>query len=270
MTIAEIAKLAGVTTRAVRHYHRVGALPEPERRRNGYRDYDLTDLARLLRLRRMVDAGVPLRRIAQDWSALHGDSAREAHEEVQAAEVLSDVVDDLRRRRDELDARIERLEDLIASAREPRHDAGVVPHLEAWVATLDADARSAVAPLLQQDVGMLGVLEASGRSAETVTALRDAYAAIMVDPEKRARFVDLAQALDSLPPDAPPARVDDVADLMESLVPPALLAELCSVDPSDPEVEAWMAVIAPPPVQAVALAVIERRRHRGTGSKESS
>lgn len=270
MTIAEIATLAGVTTRAVRHYHRVGALPEPERRGNGYRDYDLTDLARLLRLRRMVDAGVPLRRIAQERSALQGQGAGESHDVAQAGEVLSDVVVDLRRRRDELDARIERLEHLIASSQDARTDADVVPHLEGWVATLDGDIQSVVAPLLRQDADMLGVLEASGRSAETATALRSAYAAIMVDPDKRARLVDLARALDTLPLDAPPAQVDDVADLMESLVPPNLLAELRSVDPSDPEVAAWMQVVAPPPVDAVVVALIERRRHRGAGSKESS
>ncbi|MFE1561061.1 MerR family DNA-binding transcriptional regulator, partial [Streptomyces sp. NPDC058734] len=39
MRIGEIAALVGVSTRAVRHYHHVGLLPEPERRPNGYRAY---------------------------------------------------------------------------------------------------------------------------------------------------------------------------------------------------------------------------------------
>ncbi|WP_157880243.1 MerR family DNA-binding transcriptional regulator, partial [Streptomyces katrae] len=37
MRIGEIAALVGVTTRAVRHYHHVGLLPEPGRRANRYR-----------------------------------------------------------------------------------------------------------------------------------------------------------------------------------------------------------------------------------------
>ncbi len=37
MRIGEIAALVGLTTRAIRHYHHVGLLPEPARRPNGYR-----------------------------------------------------------------------------------------------------------------------------------------------------------------------------------------------------------------------------------------
>ncbi|EED6225780.1 MerR family DNA-binding transcriptional regulator, partial [Salmonella enterica subsp. enterica serovar Haifa] len=45
----ELARLAGVTVRALRHYHQVGILAEPERRSNGYREYDVHDLIRVLR-----------------------------------------------------------------------------------------------------------------------------------------------------------------------------------------------------------------------------
>jgi len=43
MRIGELAAIAGVTTRTVRHYHRIGLLPEPERQSNGYREYSLRD-----------------------------------------------------------------------------------------------------------------------------------------------------------------------------------------------------------------------------------
>ncbi len=43
MRIGEIAGIVGVSTRAVRHYHRIGLLPEPPRRANGYREYTLRD-----------------------------------------------------------------------------------------------------------------------------------------------------------------------------------------------------------------------------------
>lgn len=60
----EIAELAGTSLRAVRHYHEVGLLPEPERRSNGYKQYGVAHLVRLLRIKRLVDLGFPLARIA--------------------------------------------------------------------------------------------------------------------------------------------------------------------------------------------------------------
>lgn len=64
LTIGEVAKLAGTTVRAVRHYHAVGLLPEPERDRSGYRRYGAAALVRLLRVRRLRQLGLPLERIA--------------------------------------------------------------------------------------------------------------------------------------------------------------------------------------------------------------
>lgn len=40
MRIGEIAALVGLTSRAIRHYHHVGLLPEPERRPNGFEHLD--------------------------------------------------------------------------------------------------------------------------------------------------------------------------------------------------------------------------------------
>ena len=62
----ELAALGGVTVRTLRHYHSIGLLPEPARDPNGYRRYTLNDLLRLLRIRELTAAGVPLRDIAGD------------------------------------------------------------------------------------------------------------------------------------------------------------------------------------------------------------
>jgi DNA-binding transcriptional MerR regulator len=56
----ELAELAGTTLKTVRHYHRIGLLEEPERAANGYKRYRVKHLVRLLRIRRLVDLGVPL------------------------------------------------------------------------------------------------------------------------------------------------------------------------------------------------------------------
>lgn len=59
----EVAKLAGVTVRTLRHYHQLGLLSEPPRRANGYRDYSPADVARVLRIKRLAALGFPLSRI---------------------------------------------------------------------------------------------------------------------------------------------------------------------------------------------------------------
>jgi DNA-binding transcriptional MerR regulator len=56
----ELADLAGTTVNTIRHYHRLGLLDEPERRNNGYKQYGVPHLVCLLRIRRMVELGVPL------------------------------------------------------------------------------------------------------------------------------------------------------------------------------------------------------------------
>ncbi|WP_265523431.1 MerR family transcriptional regulator [Oerskovia flava] len=71
MRSSELARLAGVTVRTLRHYHQVGVLEEPERGLNGYRDYDVRDLVRLLRIKRLASLGIPLDRMP----ALLDDSA---------------------------------------------------------------------------------------------------------------------------------------------------------------------------------------------------
>ena len=65
LTIGQLAAYAGVTVRAVRHYHQIGLLPEPERDTSGYRRYGPTAAVLLIKIRTLADAGVPLSRIAE-------------------------------------------------------------------------------------------------------------------------------------------------------------------------------------------------------------
>lgn len=59
----EVAQLAGVSVRTLRHYHAIGILPEPPRTANGYRDYGFEHLARLLRIRQLTSLGFPLSQV---------------------------------------------------------------------------------------------------------------------------------------------------------------------------------------------------------------
>jgi DNA-binding transcriptional MerR regulator len=65
LTISEVADFAGVTVRAVRHYHQRGLLPEPPRDASGYRRYDADAVVALVRIRTLAEAGVPLARVAE-------------------------------------------------------------------------------------------------------------------------------------------------------------------------------------------------------------
>ncbi|BCJ61982.1 MerR family transcriptional regulator [Micromonospora endophytica] len=65
LTIGRLASYAGVTIRAVRHYHQIGLLPEPERDASGYRTYDAAAVVRLIRIRTLAEAGVPLARVRE-------------------------------------------------------------------------------------------------------------------------------------------------------------------------------------------------------------
>jgi DNA-binding transcriptional MerR regulator len=69
LTISQLASYAGVTVRAVRHYHAKGLLPEPERDHSGYRRYDAAAVVELIRIRTLAEAGVPLSRVKELLSA---------------------------------------------------------------------------------------------------------------------------------------------------------------------------------------------------------
>lgn len=94
----EIAELAGTSLRAVRHYHEVGLLEEPERRANGYKQYGVAHLVRLLRIKRLVDLGFSLSQIAA-----MGDADDHPEEALRALDAeLAATIERLQRARVEL------------------------------------------------------------------------------------------------------------------------------------------------------------------------
>ena len=94
----EIAELAGTSLRAVRHYHQVGLLAEPERRSNGYKQYGVAHLVRLVRIKRLVDLGFSLPQIAD-----MGDTDDHPEEALRALDdELAATIERLQRARAEL------------------------------------------------------------------------------------------------------------------------------------------------------------------------
>jgi DNA-binding transcriptional MerR regulator len=65
ITIGQLAAYAGVTIKAVRHYHKRGLLEEPSRDSSGYRRYTAEHAIDLIKIKTLAEAGVPLARIKE-------------------------------------------------------------------------------------------------------------------------------------------------------------------------------------------------------------
>ena len=65
ITIGQLAAYAGVTIKAVRHYHQRGLLEEPPRDSSGYRRYSAQHAIDLVKIKTLAEAGVPLARIKE-------------------------------------------------------------------------------------------------------------------------------------------------------------------------------------------------------------
>jgi DNA-binding transcriptional MerR regulator len=182
LTISQLAAYAGVTVRAVRHYHAKGLLPEPARDHSGYRRYDAAAVVELIKIRTLAEAGVPLSRVRE--LVVAGD------EEFAAA------VEDVDRR-------------LRAEIRERQH------HRER-IAKLAAGDSLALPP---EAVAYLQRLREAGISEPMVDAERDAWILIaaqlpdqmpfymqvkeaqLEDPATLRMYRDLAEVVDWAPDD---------------------------------------------------------------------
>ncbi len=99
ITISQAAAFAGVTVKTIRHYHQNGLIDEPGRDRSGYRRYGSADLLRLVQVRTLAAAGVPLAEIA---AILDADPDQFAATLVDVEARLTDRIEDLLARRETL------------------------------------------------------------------------------------------------------------------------------------------------------------------------
>jgi DNA-binding transcriptional MerR regulator len=181
LTIGALAAWAGTTPRAVRHYHRTGVLPEPARTPGGYRCYGLPDLARLLRVRRLVALGLPLARVAEVLA------------DVDAPGRLRDVLQ-------ALDADLERQELQVRARRRSIRvlldgDGG---DAAAQVDRLRADLVAALggAPAVERELDVLEVM--AHEAPEAVPEVVAAYRRILDDGAARQLSSDTTELFDRL------------------------------------------------------------------------
>jgi len=102
--IGDAAAFAGTTPRAIRHYHEIGLLPEPERGSDGRRRYGYDDMIQLLWIRRMADAGIALDDIRDAFAddAFADDTSADADRRGGVREILDRLEETLAAREAEL------------------------------------------------------------------------------------------------------------------------------------------------------------------------
>jgi len=101
MLIGELAQRAGLTSKAIRHYERIGVLDPPTRTAGGYRDYGPEVLERLAFVRAGRSAGLTLGELRQVIALRDRGETPCAH--------VSGLI---RSKRHEFDSRIAELEQL--------------------------------------------------------------------------------------------------------------------------------------------------------------
>ncbi|MBN9554458.1 MAG: Cu(I)-responsive transcriptional regulator [Alphaproteobacteria bacterium] len=63
MKIGAASDASGVSQRMIRHYEKIGLVPQPPRRDSGYRDYSAADVQRLHFIANARDLGFPIEEI---------------------------------------------------------------------------------------------------------------------------------------------------------------------------------------------------------------
>ncbi|MFE3960905.1 MerR family transcriptional regulator, partial [Nocardia sp. NPDC059091] len=99
VTIGQAAAFVGVTVKTVRHYHKLGLVTEPARDSSGYRRYGSDDLLRLVQVRTLAAAGVPL---AEIGPLLDADADRFAAALADVERGLTERIEEMIARRDTL------------------------------------------------------------------------------------------------------------------------------------------------------------------------
>ncbi len=239
MRIGELAVAVGVTTRAVRHYHQLGLLPEPERRANGYREYGLRHAVVLARIRRLTELGLGL---AEVRDVLADEAGKDL------VEVLTELDEDLARQEEAIRERRGRLRTLLEAEGGLPAEGPVSPELAALFA---GSARLSDSPMAAKDREIMAFLE-TAMPDEARKQLVSSLGEVLGAPEAVARANEAYVLLDALAgaePDDP--RVAGAARALADCIPPGLYPEVGDLDHDDSVLRAFYADLAPAQAEAI-------------------
>lgn len=195
LTIGQLASYAGVTVRAVRHYHAKGLLPEPGRDRSGYRRYDAGAVVELIRIKTLAEAGVPLSRVHELLAA----------DETEFAAAIEDIDRRLRAEIRERQRHRERVAALSAGDR-----LALPPEAVDYLDRLRQLDIPEQAIEMERDAWIL----VAAQIPEQMPALMALKRAQIEDPAVTAVYVDLVQAADWAVDDP---RLPEVADRLVAM-----------------------------------------------------
>ncbi|MGW0027511.1 MerR family transcriptional regulator [Rhodococcus sp. NPDC003383] len=255
MRISELAQAAETTVRTVRHYHRLGLLPEPPRSSNGYRVYSLGDLVRLMRIRWLARSGVPLGSVATVLGA--ADDTDDLGADLEA--LLADIDEQLRSlqvKRDSLAAMLD-----LHRRGEPLSPLAA-PLAQAFTELVDGETDPRVRELFVRERDSWEILALSGQTPQPFV---DAATAALTDPERRHELVALYRrfgALAGRDPADVTEHIEETADALAAFFddlddPDGMFAQWATTA-ADVADSPHMAEVLPDPAQrAVAVRVIE-------------
>ncbi|MBK1787973.1 MerR family transcriptional regulator [Prauserella cavernicola] len=204
MRIGELAGLVGISTRAVRHYHKLDVLPEPSRLANGYREYTLRDAVVLARVKRLTELGLSLGEVREVIASDAKTNLRV---------LLAELDADLASQEEEIRRRRARLADLLR--RESLHPDDPVSD---GVAALLGNLPDGASGLAAREREWLALLDSSIGDAprREIADLANALAADPDYPDRMRRFYQAMDELEDADPDDPRIGVL-AAELAESL-----------------------------------------------------
>jgi DNA-binding transcriptional MerR regulator len=203
LRIGELAGLAATTPRAIRHYHKLGLLAEPERDESGYRRYGRQHLVRLVRIRRLRSLDMALEEIAAHLAAEPADP---------------DMAGALRGLADDIEQQMIRLAELRAQVLDIAASGTMTDPAATWAASLRQHGilgPSVELPQAEQSAAqLLDVLHPEG-----IRGVIDQTADLVADAAVRERLGELLARFQALPDDAPDELIEALASDYATTVP---------------------------------------------------
>lgn len=213
MRSGEIARLAGVTTRTLRHYRSIGLLPEPERGENGYCDYTTEDLVRLLRIKNLAALGLSLDAIKQLMD--ESNAPRDGETAQQAA---ARQLDELDRELSERIAELENQRKTIATMRANNLDPDLPPRAGELMRKL-IDTR---APRTTDESDRASLLLAAHLYGDSELDELERFVNALVDRDLIDEYQSACNKLDKITPASSPQEIDEAEKAMIALLEKAI------------------------------------------------
>ncbi|MGH2891828.1 MAG: MerR family transcriptional regulator [Solirubrobacteraceae bacterium] len=202
LRIGQLAVLAATTSRAIRHYHAIGLLPEPERDQSGYRRYGAEHLVRLIRIRRLRSLEMPLEQITTHLAGNSGEPG-------DLAAALRSLAADLSRE-------IEKLQEIRARALELAASTHLADPIDIWQTALRRHTllgETAAVPAREREaVELLDALHPHG-----IDGVIEQASELLSEPDRTAELGALLERFRGLTDES--GQIDDLAAAIAAAVP---------------------------------------------------